>query len=342
MDAAALLAVLGDPLLLTVAAWLLFGAALAWSGFPELLAAQAERLGRGGLALAACGLGALCGPAVAVPALVPALYRLAQRGGSAPSAWMLPLLAAATCASTATLLGSAAVLSADAIARDPFDTHLRLFALLPLAAAAVLLCAGWFAWTGRRLPRRRPLGFVREPETPGRFVTELVLTPDSALAGRRADAAFPGARLLRLRRGAQAQLAPPAHAELRAGDALLVEAAPEAIQEWLHGGGVALGPSADAQGAALQRLDQATMEALVTQDSAWRGAGGADLDACARDGVVILALRRLGGAHRYQLRGLRLRCGDVLLLQGPPPALRAAVAQGRLLPLADWEPARRS
>ena len=83
--------------------------------------------------------------------------------------------------------------------------------------------------------------------------------------------------------------------------------------------------------ARISRVDMRIAEAVVTPNSGFRHRRVQDLGLSRRFGVQVLALRRLGRQHQYNLRSLHINTGDVLLIQGEPSSLRALQEDGDLL-----------
>lgn len=81
----------------------------------------------------------------------------------------------------------------------------------------------------------------------------------------------------------------------------------------------------------IRRVDMRIAEAVVTPNSGFRHRRVQDLGLSRRFGVQVLALRRLGRQHQYNLRSLHIHTGDVLLIQGEPSSLRSLQEDGDLL-----------
>ena len=86
------------------------------------------------------------------------------------------------------------------------------------------------------------------------------------------------------------------------------------------------------------------MEAVVLPNAVVQGSSPSSLDLRRRYGVNLVAAARQGRRFEGRLRDATLSTGDVLLLEGEPTRLRAAIADLGCLPLADrklaFEPRR--
>jgi di/tricarboxylate transporter len=169
----------------------------------------------------------------------------------------------------------------------------------------------------------------------GAFVTVVTVPADSALAGRELGAALGGSdevKVLEVVRDELPYLRPPPDFTLAGGDVVLLEGSARAIHGLLERKGVEAGTALeDDQRVPISRVDLRIAEAVVTPNSGFRHRRVQDLGLGRRFGVQVLALRRLGRQHQYNLRSLRMSAGDVLLVQGEPASLRALQEDGDLL-----------
>jgi di/tricarboxylate transporter len=77
------------------------------------------------------------------------------------------------------------------------------------------------------------------------------------------------------------------------------------------------------------------MEAVVLPNAVVQGSSPLSLDLRRRYGVTLVAAARQGRRFEGRLREATLSAGDVVLLEGEPTRLRAAIADLGCLPLAD-------
>ena len=84
-----------------------------------------------------------------------------------------------------------------------------------------------------------------------------------------------------------------------------------------------------------QGEDLALIEAVVLPDAVVQGSSPSSLDLRRRYGVTLIAAARQGRRFEGRLRDAALGTGDILMLEGEPTRLRAAIAELGCLPLAD-------
>jgi di/tricarboxylate transporter len=122
---------------------------------------------------------------------------------------------------------------------------------------------------------------------------------------------------------------------LRAGDTLLLEGESAALEQAVAGAKLKLAGSEQGKDEANASPDDfGVMEAVVTDDSLLVGRTPAELRLGERFQVGLLAVSRRGERLRQQLRTIRFRAGDVIVLQGNLNHMPEALAELSCLPLA--------
>ncbi len=127
---------------------------------------------------------------------------------------------------------------------------------------------------------------------------------------------------------------------LREGDVLLVRATPEAIVGVRQDRGVELRPVQQYEGedggdsgaeGRDREIAERLVQAVVAPASALIGRTLGELDFHRRYGAIVLSLWRRRGWLREELSRIRLRAGDVLVLQGDDAALERVAADPGIL-----------
>lgn len=301
-----------------------------------------------------------------VALMIPVTLRLARRGGHKPSKLLLPVSYLSILGGTSTLIGTSTNLLVDSLAREAGRPGFGMFEFTGLGLAYLLVGVLYMALIGvRLLPERTGFTDLLSVQAPGRFVTEIVVRAGSRHVGRPLGEVFARGRdiqVLELVRGEEPILGPGVEIVLVPDDVLYVESTAQNLNqlladpdvepgtavaddervplgEFLAGemtpGGNALLVSGDnahaPREARTQHVDLRMAEAVITPSSRFVGRPVRELGLSRRHGVHVIAIRRLGRQHQYNLRRLRLRPGDVLLLQGEPAALRGIHDEGDFL-----------
>ncbi len=301
-----------------------------------------------------------------VALMIPVALRLARRGGHKPSKLLLPVSYFSILGGTCTLIGTSTNLLVDSLAREAGRPGFGMFAFSGLGACYLLAGVLYLALLGvRLLPERTGFTDLMAVQAPGRFVTEIIVRAGSRHVGRPLGEVFTRGRdvqVLELVRAEEPILGPGAELVLEPDDVLYVESTAQTLNQILADpevepgtavagdervplgeilageivpGGNALLVAGEAQGgpreARAQHVDLRMAEAVITPSSRFVGRAVRELGLGRRHGVHVLAIRRMGRQHQYNLRRLHLRPGDVLLLQGEPGALRGIHDEGDFL-----------
>ena len=125
--------------------------------------------------------------------------------------------------------------------------------------------------------------------------------------------------------------------QLRGGDILKIEAAPEEIDKFVSKLGLEIGGETSGVGPRELSGDATLMEAVVAPGSRLDGRLVGSLHLFARRGITLLGVSRQGQPFHGRLRSFRIRPGDVLLLHGESEQLADMVPAFGCLPLAERE-----
>lgn len=345
------LAGFGEPVVITVGALFVVGAAIVHTGLASGVAVRLGRLGRGSEARlvalvmsTAAVLSAFMSSTGTVAVLLPAVLELSRRGGVAPARLLMPLAMGSLLGGMLTLIGTPPNLIVSRVLTERGGAPLSFFAFTPPGALILLVSVVWMSLLGRRL---LPQGQVLPGDDgaqgtaallPGRVV-RLRVRADGPAAGRTVSEVLPrsrtGVTVLALRREGGpwpwSGLQPVGpHTPLGAGDLAVVHGEPADVARLVEAGGLA--PAAD-EGAHEPESPGAEApglaEVLLTPRSRLIGRTLAELRFRDQFGLNVLAILRQGAPVRGALAELPLAFGDGLLLHGPRARIALLAAARR-------------
>jgi di/tricarboxylate transporter len=343
IDPDAAFAGFSNPAVITVAAVLVISRALARSGAIDALAGKLIGASSSQFAhlVSFTVLGALLSGFMnnvgALALLLPVALSTARRHGYSPGLLLMPLSFATLLGGMTTLIGTPPNLLISGFRAAATGERFLLFDFAPTGLAisaaglAYLLLVGWrFLPAHRDLPRHEPAFEVED------YVTEARVVPASGLIGLEAGsfAASNGIVVLGIVRDGRRVFGRLQETVLQADDILLLQADTAALERAIEENGLELverrspEPQPDSGEVGL-------MEAVVLPNAVVQGSSPLSLDLRRRYGVTLVAAARQGRRFEGRLREATLNTGDVLLLEGEPTRLRAAIAELGCLPLAD-------
>lgn len=339
-----------EPAVTTVAAVLAISRGLQSAGTVELLLRRLGGMrGRPRLQVAVqsglcAGFSAFMNNVGALALFLPIALRNAYRDGYSPSRSLMPLAFASVLGGLVTLIGTPPNLIISAMRAE--RTDLGPYALfdfawvgLPIAIAGV----AWVVLAAPRLLRDQPAA-KGETEVAD-YVAEVAIEAPSAAIGlsiRTLESMAEGeVTVVGLFRGPNRSLAPPGEARLRQGDGLLLEGSAEALHELVEKAGLRLSGAPKAE----EQAERAGLKALVAEElegaeavirpgSPLIGHSPAALRLRSEHGVNLLAVSREGRRVTQRMAEIRLRAGDVVLIQATPERRAEAFQALSLLPLA--------
>ena len=332
----------GHSAVITVAAVLVISRTLQVSGVISIFANAVIRFakGQGAQMTALSGLGALLSAFMnnvgALALLMPLALRLSER----PSAVLMPLSFATILGGLVTLIGTPPNIIIATYRADVSGTAFGMFDFafvgLPIAAVGLLfvLLIGWRLIPSDRSSRRS----AEEMFDLDSYVVEARVNEDSEYVGRTVHELElldeERTIVVGLLRDETRRLVRIASEYLRAGDVVLLRVDPATIDELLKKAGLTLTGTELASDEKVRSDQVGIIEAVVQPGARIEGCSATMLHLRRHFGVALLALAREGQPIQERIAHVRLRAGDVLLLQGEESELPDAVSDMGCLPLA--------
>ncbi len=334
-----------NPVLTIIGAVLVISRAIGNAGAIEVLMRRLQRglvgpsLEIGALSAFVAALSAFMKNVGALGLFLPIAIRIAERGRRSPSAYLMPMAFASLVGGMITEIGTSPNLLISAIRGELRGHRFQLFDFAPVGVPLTVLTVTFLAVGWRLLPRDRR----GQPSPEQRFkvedyTSEAGLPADSPLVGQTVfdleELGDGDVMVTAILRDGDQRDHPRGDAELRAGDLLVLQADPPALQRLIERAKLEL-IGAGGQNEGRLASPAAIMEAVVTGESRLRGATPREALLAEHHGVNLLAVSRRGRRIQSRLAELRLRVGDLLVLQGQPEHLSAVIADLGCLPLAE-------
>ena len=332
-----------DPAVVAAAAVLVISAAVRESGILDALRPAFALLPRwtwlevGVIGGATAALSAVMNNFDAYSAMLPAARATVRRSRRSPAPLVAAIGAASLLGGLVTVVGTPPNLLVSSLRRDLLGAPFGVFAFAPVGGAValaglVVLAAAW-----RLLPRQQRRDRDEETALAGdSYTSEVAVPAGSPLVGQtvaalraRADRTVAVTAIIR---EDYRRIVPRHDFEIAAGDVLVLNCEPDALQALMERAG-SLIVGGGASGLDPDRIG--VVEAVITPTSELigRSPGEAGLDE--RHRVGLLAIGRRGATIAARLRRTKLRAGDVLVLQGEFDALGPTLSTLGCLTLAE-------
>jgi di/tricarboxylate transporter len=278
----------------------------------------------------------------ALAIMMPVALQIARRTGSSPGRLLMPMSFGALLGGLVTLVGTAPNIIVSQVREQMLGKPFGMYDYAPVGLCLAALGIAFLSFAYRILPaHRQPAVSLDAALAANAYFTEVTVPEDwSQEKSRISDLhalAHGEARVMALLRKGQRRQNPHPNTRVAPGDILLLEGEPQALDELINRAKLAL-TRADKPTAMEEPTEEVrVVEAVVGAESPLIGRSAQQADLHATHGVNLLAVSRAGFRMRQQLAQVRLRPGDMLVLQGGERNLPGVLSELSLLPLAERE-----
>jgi di/tricarboxylate transporter len=337
-----------DEIVIIVASALIVSAAVARSGVIERMI---RRFGRHltrtstqvlALTGAVTVLSAFVKNIGALAMLMPVAFQLARRNSKPVSALLMPMSFGALLGGIVTLIGTSPNIIVSRVREAELGEPFGMFDFTPVGAGIALAGLVFLAFGWRLLPRgRKGAAPIEAAFNLEGYTTEAIVPEESPIAGKTVhdleQAAENEVEVIALMRRGQRQIAPGGKVAVRAGDTVILQGEPAALERLVGLEKLKLARDGQSRDADTPSDETGVMEAVVTADSPLVDRSPVQARLYDRYQINLLALSRSGRQITHRLRAVKLKAGDVLVLRGNLTAMPEALGELRLLPLAERE-----
>jgi di/tricarboxylate transporter len=305
----------------------------------------------------------------ALAIFISAALQVARRNDRSPSEFLMPLSFASLIGGSMTLIGTSPNLLASAVRQELTGQPFHMFDFTPVGAGIALFGVVFLGVGWRLLPHRRgaagSANFTIEE-----YTSELRLTEKSSFIGRTVGELekLGGGKIgiAALIRDHGRRQIPTRRWKLYTDDVLVVEADPQALEQFARDGNLELVGSEEPPEKASEKMlalaaqeerttggnvssteatpperpspaerQLSTVEAVIAPGSEMIGHSAAALHLRERYGVNVLAIGRRGQLSATRLQQARFKLGDTIVLQGHTGQLPDILVALGCLPLAE-------
>lgn len=338
-----------NPIIVVLASLFVISGTLERSGVMDAVGARLHRVARGGqrqLVLAVMALSALLSAfasnTMTTAVLTPPVMGVARKAGVSPSKVLMPLAYASILGGTCTLIGTSTNVAVSGYVARAGMAPVGLFELAPVGLVLVAVGLAYMLLVGRRLlPDHQPDTLAEEYNI-REYLSEVDVPAASPLVGQRifeSGLAALGVRILKVMRGGE-ELIPDPRTVVAAGDVFIVQARPEDLLKVKAASGIDIRPERLLGDLGTPAGAIRIVEMLVTPQSDLRDRTLQEANFRERYGLTVLAIYRHGHVIVERLSRMRLRTGDLLLVQGPSERLTYLRRHPDLWTLEEIDPSR--
>jgi di/tricarboxylate transporter len=286
--------------------------------------------------------------------MLPITLSMARERQMPPSKLLMPMAIASSLGTTITILGAPSFLVSSELLRQAGRPGLGVFSIAPIGIVLTLLGTLYMLLVGRFLvPARRGLEQQTDVTRLDSYLTELRVLPDSPLVGKKiaevqneTSHLFSPVGLLRSGK----RLSGSSRQTLKQDDVLLIRTSADGLATIRQESGLELEPvmqyaehvpeSVSPAGPGVQdeeaQLDK-VQQAIVAPRSWFEGRTVADVDFLHRYRVLVLGIWRRSHLLPDELSKIKLREGDVLVLQASADAFSRLADDHNFLLLTPFE-----
>ena len=317
----------GHPATLVVALVLVVSAGLVRSGavflITRTLVDASRSLGAHITLMGAVGgvLSAFMNNVAALALLMPVDIQTARKAGRSPGLSLMPLSFATILGGMVTLIGTPPNIIIAAIREESLGAPFRMFDFAPVGGAAAIAGLAFVALIGWRLIPARNSDAAPD-EALSEYIAELTVPAGSKLIGQRvaeleADADKADVAIIGLIRDGKRRYGRAQNSVLKEGDALVLEATPDALDEFRSALSLAVADAKREEKLRAGGDGVEVIEVVVTDQSRLIGRTAQAVGLSWRQSTVLMGISRGGKRITKQIRKTPVRAGDILLLLVP-------------------------
>jgi di/tricarboxylate transporter len=276
----------------------------------------------------------------ALAMLMPVAFQLARKTGTSPACLLMPMSFGALLGGIVTLVGTSPNIIVARVRADILGEPFGMFDFTPVGVGLAIGGVIFLAFGWRLLPgNRKGAAPIEAAFNLEGYTTEASVAENSPLIGKTvgeleklSDGEVEVLTVLRRR---DRLYRPPAGTKLRPGHILILQGEPAVLERIVDQAGLKLVRDESTQEIDAPSDDIGVMEAVVSSHSPLLDRSATEFRLYDRYQINLLAVSRSGRSILHKLGSVRLKPGDVIVLQGNLTTMPEALGELRLLPLAE-------
>ena len=274
----------------------------------------------------------------ALAIMMPIAFQFARRSRVSPSMFLMPMAFGSLLGGLMTQIGTSPNIIVSGVRQELTGTAFTMFDFTPVGAILAVVGIVFLSLFYWLLPERRreESGMDKAIEIKN-YTTEAHVLSDSSAIGKTVgdlqSAADGAAMVTGIVSASGRRRTPLPDATLKAGDILLIEGDPEALDKMVSQTGLSF---AERRGGAQRDSGNiGVIEAIIGESSALIGASARELTLFDRTGLNLIAISRRDQRFTKRLGEIRFQNGDVILLQGHLKRIPELLREWDILPLVE-------
>ncbi|OAP35802.1 permease [Sinorhizobium glycinis] len=274
----------------------------------------------------------------ALAIMIPVAFQFARRSNVQPSVFLMPMAFGALIGGLMTQVGTSPNVVVSRVRQDLTGESFSMFDFTPVGASLALVGAIFLLFAYRLVPERKSQQVsVQQAIEITDYTSEAMVTPGSPAIGKALSSLVRlgdgGAVVIAIfRRGTH--LAPLPDVVIEADDILLLEGGPAALDRIVSQAKLKISGDRSPTSAETARTEIEAIEAVIASGSPLVGMSAERLALFHNHNINLLAVSRQGERLKQRLGSIRLRAGDIVVLQGARADLPAFLQDFSCLPLA--------
>jgi len=341
------LAGFGDNIIITIAGLFVLTGGLVKTGLVDLIGRRLFRYTGSNefylafaIVLIGTVLSAFMNNTTAAAMLIPFVMGLADRAAIPPSKLLMPLAFGTILGGSCTLIGTSTNLAVSGSIQRYGMEAFSMFELTPVGIIVALIGILYMSTVGRWwLPARGGEASFTEQYHIREYISELLVLPGSHLIGKTLGEADINRELdlnvLGIIRGKEQKIAPNSRERIELNDLLIVEGRLANILNVKTEAGLEIKADFKLNDEVLEGGSIELFEVMVMRDSRLAGQTLKSTRFRQTYDLTVLAINRHGETIVEKLSEVRLRFGDVLLVQGKREEIAPLITDGEMMLLED-------